>query len=242
MGNIISNAVRWTATFIGGGSLIAFVVFLFVGSLNIVDLNMSDKGTLAIDTGLSLLFFIQHSVMIRKSFRRQVTKIVPEAYYSSVYAIVSGLTLMVVILLWQKTNTSIADASGGLYWLLRLLFGFAAGGLYWGVSALGYFDPFGRRAITKHLRAINPKSTPFTVRGPYRWVRHPLYFFTLIMIWAHPYLTVDRLLFNVLWTLWLVVGSILEERGLVAEFGNEYREYQSKVPMLIPSKRAVFRN
>ena len=242
MARWISYGVIRAATFIGGGSLVAFGVFLFAGPLNIVALEVSAKGALIIDTGLSLLFFIQHSLMIRKSFRRMVVRIIPEAYYSAIYAIVSGLALIIVILFWQKTDTSFADANGILYWVLRLLFLAAVGGFHWGVSALGYFDPFGRRSIKKHLHSTKSKSMPFTVKGPYRWIRHPLYFFTLIMIWTYPHLTADRLLFNVLWTIWLIVGAILEERDLVREFGNEYREYQVKVPMLIPIKLAAFRN
>jgi protein-S-isoprenylcysteine O-methyltransferase Ste14 len=49
-----------------------------------------------------------------------------------------------------------------------------------------------------------------------------------------PNLTVDILLYNVLWTAWIIVGSVLEERDLVASFDREYRDYQIKVPMLIP--------
>jgi len=75
---------------------------------------------------------------------------------------------------------------------------------------------------------------PFTVRGPYRWVRHPLYLFCLLMIWAYPHMTMDRVLFNVLFTVWIVVGTVLEERDLVVAFGDSYREYQRKVPMLLP--------
>lgn len=46
-------------------------------------------------------------------------------------------------------------------------------------------------------------------------------------------------LFNVLWTAWIIVGTRLEERDLVADFGPTYREFQASVPMLIPSPRAV---
>ena len=60
------------------------------------------------------------------------------------------------------------------------------------------------------------------------------YFFCLIMIWFCPNLTLDRLLYNVLFTIWIYIGSLLEERDLVSLFGKEYREYQDKVPMLIP--------
>jgi len=210
------------------------MVFLFAGPFNIIILEVSDKGALIINAGLSLLFFIQHSAMIRKPFREKIGRFLPEAYFSALFAIASGIVLMIVILFWQKTMYSFADAAGVFYWVLRLLFLVAVGGFYWGSSALGFFDPFGRRAIKKHLNSEKSEPLPFTFKGPYRWVRHPFYLFTLIMIWSCPHLTADRLLFNVLWSIWLVVGSIFEERDLVRAFGNEYREYQLKVPMLIP--------
>jgi protein-S-isoprenylcysteine O-methyltransferase Ste14 len=47
-------------------------------------------------------------------------------------------------------------------------------------------------------------------------------------------MTADRVLFNVLWTSWMILGMYLEERDLVAEFGVAYREYQQAVPRLIP--------
>jgi len=75
---------------------------------------------------------------------------------------------------------------------------------------------------------------PFTVAGPYRWVRHPLYLFTILMIWSCPDLTRDRLLFNLLWTVWIVIGSYFEEIDLIVEFDDAYREYQKRVPMLVP--------
>jgi len=61
------------------------------------------------------------------------------------------------------------------------------------------------------------------------------------MIWSCPDMTTDRLLFNVLWTGWIVIGAFLEERDLVAEFGDTYLEYQRKVPMFIPGKTGLRR-
>ncbi len=77
------------------------------------------------------------------------------------------------------------------------------------------------------------------VRGLYRWVRHPLYLATLMMIWSYPDLTADRLLFNVLFTGWIIVGTVLEERDLVENFGDDYRNYQRRVPMLIPYRKPI---
>jgi protein-S-isoprenylcysteine O-methyltransferase Ste14 len=56
------------------------------------------------------------------------------------------------------------------------------------------------------------------------------------MIWANPHFSQNRLLFNALWTIWIIIGTRLEERDLAAEFGDGYRDYQKRVPMLIPWK------
>jgi protein-S-isoprenylcysteine O-methyltransferase Ste14 len=44
----------------------------------------------------------------------------------------------------------------------------------------------------------------------------------------------DGLLLSVLWSAWMVAGTILEERDLVADLGDAYRRYQRQVPMLVP--------
>jgi methanethiol S-methyltransferase len=56
----------------------------------------------------------------------------------------------------------------------------------------------------------------------------------LVLIWSVPEISLDRLVFNALWTAWIVIGTILEERDLVTEFGDRYRHYQKVVPMLLP--------
>jgi len=56
------------------------------------------------------------------------------------------------------------------------------------------------------------------------------------MIWSYPDLTADRLLFNVLWSAWIAVGTLLEERDLTVTLGQQYKDYQSRVPMLIPCR------
>ncbi len=63
-----------------------------------------------------------------------------------------------------------------------------------------------------------------------------MYLFVLIVIWSGTAITADKLLFNVLWTLWILIGAVLEERDLVADFGDLYRKYQREVPMIIPYK------
>jgi len=225
------------ARILGGMSLLAFIIFLFVGSFNLLNMHLDESEVLWLDAGLSFLFFIQHSGMIRKPFHRWLALFIPEEYAGAVYAIASGILLLLLILLWQTSTLTIITPSGIFRWSLRAVSCFSLLGFYWGVKALRFFDPFGLRPIFNRLRGRNPKPMPFIVVGPYRWVRHPLYLFMTLMIWSCPNLTADRLLFNLLWTAWIVIGSYLEERDLIVEFGDAYREYQKRVPMLVPLLR-----
>ena len=97
-------------------------------------------------------------------------------------------------------------------------------------------DPFGRIPIRDHLSGRPHRPQKFAVYGPYLWVRHPLYFFVLLLIWSCPNLTLDRFIFNFLWTVWIIIGTVLEEKDLLSDFGDDYRQYQGRVPMLIPWK------
>jgi len=219
---------------VGAVSLLVWMVFVFHGSLNLVNLGLGEIAGVGLNASLSLAFFIQHSVMIRRSFRRWLAKFIRAEYHGALFTIASGVVLLILVAFWQKSAYVLAAPQGIIRWMMRAVFILAILGFYWGFRALGSFDGFGLRPILNNLRGKDPPSMPFIVRGPYRWVRHPLYFFCLLLIWSCPDLSLDRLLFNVLWSTWILVGSVFEERDLVADFGESYRDYQRKVPMLIP--------
>ena len=227
-------AVIVITSVLGGASLVLFGLFLFGASFTHVDLWHGEAAILAWDALLCLLFFAQHSGMVRKAFRRRLAPWVAEHYHGVVYTLASAVVLIVLVLFWQNSATTLISLQGVARWLMQGAFFASLLGMVWGMLALRGFDAFGNRAVLAHIGGSPAASTPFAVRGPYRWVRHPLYFFTLVMIWSSPDITLDRLLFNVLFTGWIVVGTRLEERDLVAEFGEQYRVYQRRVPMLLP--------
>jgi protein-S-isoprenylcysteine O-methyltransferase Ste14 len=51
----------------------------------------------------------------------------------------------------------------------------------------------------------------------------------LMMVWPAPVMTGSRLLFAVVSTAYLIIAIPLEERTLVADFGDQYREYRKAV-------------
>ncbi|NPV57279.1 MAG: isoprenylcysteine carboxylmethyltransferase family protein [Anaerolineae bacterium] len=70
--------------------------------------------------------------------------------------------------------------------------------------------------------------------GMYRWVRHPLYFGSLLIIWLMPDMSWNLLALDIGLTVYLAVGAWFEERKLLVEFGEAYRQYRQRTPMLFP--------
>lgn len=64
-------------------------------------------------------------------------------------------------------------------------------------------------------------------------IRHPMYFALIIYLWYQTFRVAD-LVVNTLLTIYIIIGTLLEERKLVLEFGDSYIKYQHEVPMLIP--------
>lgn len=224
-------------------SMIALSAILGVGSIALLAAMESirlfrtgwpDSAVLIWDAALSFAFFLQHSGMIRRPFRTSLARTVPARYHGAVYSIASGVVLMLVVVLWQRSDIHLLVLRGLPRLGLRALSAAAVAIFFWGAYALRGFDPLGLDPIRAHLRGHPYQPAPFVVKGPYRWVRHPLYSCVIVLIWSSPDLTADRLLFNVLWTAWICAGAALEEQDLVTVFGEDYREYRRKVPMLVP--------
>ena len=74
----------------------------------------------------------------------------------------------------------------------------------------------------------------FVKTGFYRWVRHPLYLFGLLLLWLTPRMTLNMLVAYFALTVYIFVGVLFEERKLLREFGSAYAEYRSRTPMILP--------
>jgi len=234
--NFVEYLVLVFASTVGGFSLLLLGFFLFGYSFTVMELGFSRMGVLGWDALLCLLFFVQHSAMIRKSFRNRLNAVVPNEFQGVLYTVASAVVLICLVVFWQNSEHTLVSLQGIARWVAHGVFFASLMGMVWGMRALRSFDVFGNQQILARIHASQVRDMPLTIRGPYRWVRHPLYFFTLVLIWCCPDVTADRLLFNTLFSAWIVLGTILEERDLVAMFHETYHNYQRNVPMLIPWK------
>jgi methanethiol S-methyltransferase len=64
-------------------------------------------------------------------------------------------------------------------------------------------------------------------------IRHPMYLALIVYLWCQTFRWSD-VVANIVLTAYVIIGTWLEERKLVLEFGDAYIQYQKEVPMLIP--------
>jgi len=124
-----------------------------------------------------------------------------------------------------------------------LLLGVQAASLVGFVIALRSFDIgefLGFRAPREagdgpERTGARPRAAPvLNTHGAYALCRHPLYFFIGLFFSVWPVMDAGRLAFAVWVWLYAWVGSIFEERRLVAKFGAAYRAYQKTHWRLLP--------
>jgi methanethiol S-methyltransferase len=192
--------------------------------------------SLLINAGLLGIFAVQHSVMARPSFKKFWTRIVPKEIERSTYVLFASLALALILwqwrplpqLVWSVSNDAAVIAIVALSWS-----GWAL--LLASTFLISHFHLFGlSQGFTRLLGIKEGGDHAFVTPLFYRWIRHPIYAGFIIAFWAAPHMSVGRLFFAIATTGYIFIGIFFEERDLVGEFGDRYRQYRRQVGMLFP--------
>jgi protein-S-isoprenylcysteine O-methyltransferase Ste14 len=228
--------------------LVAFLYLVaFVGNLWVprtVDHGLPSPAGLAVLVNVLLVgaFGVQHSVMARPAFKAWWTRFVPPAIERSTYVVLSSAVLLLLYWQWRTIPAVVWDVRlpaarvvvWALFWLGWVI---ALGATF----MINHFDLFGLRQVYLAWRQKPYTELHFRTHLFYRLVRHPLMLGFLISFWAAPTMTAGHLLFSIAMTGYILTAVHIEERGLVAALGNDYREYRREVPMLVPLKHRARR-
>jgi len=182
-----------------------------------------------------LLWGIIHSVMaslwIKDFIRRRLGEHVFR-YYRLFYNIFAGVSLLpilgLMVMLGDHQLYSIPKPWVVFFLFVQFLSLLA---LMIGLKQTGALEFLG---LNVFIREDEPSSQNFSTRGLYKFVRHPLYSAGLVFLWFSPVMTRNSLLVSICLSIYLFVGALFEERKLIIEYGDIYREYRKMVPMMIP--------
>lgn len=179
-------------------------------------------------------YFALHSLLAANATKAWVGQRWPRAYpgYRAAFNLISLVALAPVLWLVYTTGGPwLWQWQGALAWLVN---GLALAALVGFLGASRAYD-MGEFLGLRQLRvpAAAKAQEAFRVSLFHRYVRHPWYGFGLVLLWAHD-MNGALLVSAVAITLYIVIGSHLEERKLIAQYGQPYRNYMDKVPGLIP--------
>jgi methanethiol S-methyltransferase len=188
---------------------------------------------------LMALFAVQHSVMARQQFKAWWTHYVPQAVERSTYVLFASLALLLLFWQWRPMPAIIWNVSDPDLAVTIVTLSVAGWVLvFMSTYLINHFELFGLQQVAQNLVDKQPPPARFKTPLLYKFVRHPIYLGFIIAFWAAPTMTAGHLLFAAVTTLYILLGIALEERDLIALFGDDYRQYKQRVSMLIPWRRS----
>lgn len=195
---------------------------------------ISTGPALLVNLGLVFLFGFFHSLMARDSFKAWWTRIVPAEAERPTYVLQSALFLMIAMWFWQPMPGVIWQFEGIAAYGFIALFGIGMTLLLTSTFLIDHFELFGLKQVWFANAGQPMPQTEFKQPWLYRVVRHPMQLGVLITVYATPHFTVGHLVFASAMATYILIGLYFEERALVREFGDDYRQYQKDTPMLFP--------
>lgn len=192
---------------------------------------ISDAGWNAV---LFIAFGTLHSLLARDFAKRRMAGWMGDRYLRTFYVFISGISLVLLLYLWRPIAGVWWRTEGIFYWLLTILYLGCVVGMIYTSFFIDYLDFLGIRSLLRTIKNRPPRSPAFSAKGPYAHCRHPMYLFLLMALWISPVMTYGRLEFAFMGSLYLVIGTFLEERNLRQELGEIYDLYRENVPMWIP--------
>jgi hypothetical protein len=185
-----------------------------------------------------------HSLLIDVTFIKTVNKHASclTRYYRLLYNGLSLVTFIPLMIVTRIAEGPVIVSWEGIYIFVRILLLAAAFLLFKGGSEkydLQYFLGV-KQLQTGDEHLLLSDTEEFTERGVFGVTRHPWYLGSLLFIWSmlaeYP---LPVFLAVCIMSVYLVIGTILEERKIVARYGDSYRSYRQRVSMFFPWKWLV---
>ena len=182
-----------------------------------------------------LAYFALHSALASLTAKHWVAARWPAlmpAYRLAFNTIAAVALLPIVWLLFSQPGRLVWSWTGAWAWLANGIALAAVGGFLHTLRDYDTEEFLGLRQWRSRTRTVADQEG-FHLSSVHRYVRHPWYFFSLLILWTRD-MSEAMLLSALVMTIYFVVGARLEERKLIAYHGERYRRYMARVAGLLP--------
>ena len=193
-------------------------------------------------TLLFAVFGYTHSLLASEKVKISFKKIFGDliAFYRLLYNLFGLLSLYLIYEFSPKPHIIIYDLPNP-YDLIVLIPQFVSlAGVLWVFRYICFKEFLGLDQIKRFFekRYTTELDEEFTLRieGPYRYSRHPIYFFSITFLIFRPVMDLFYLTFLICIVAYFYIGSYYEEKKLVRQFGEVYENYKKEVPRIFPVK------
>lgn len=178
-------------------------------------------------------YFALHSLLAGSGIKARIARRWPQFMpgYRMVYNAVAAVALLPVLWLVHGTESAwLWQWRGAWAWLADAV---TLTAILCFIASTRSYDLREFLGLRQLKEQRNDVPQTFTVSPLHRFVRHPWYSIALVLIWTRD-MNGPLLISGLAITFYFVVGSRLEERKLIASYGDSYRRYMAAVPGLIP--------
>ena len=179
-----------------------------------------------------------HSFLISIRFTNILTRLLKNyyAFYRIFYVLFSFVSLVLVINYSNQIDNEIIITYTPPLSIIRYVLMYGSLLIFFWAFFFNYdfLSFFGIRQIFHFgkVKNINP-SEELKKNGLLGITRHPMYLALIIYLVSQNFRVAD-IVANIVLIIYVIIGTKLEEKKLVLEFGDAYVKYQKEVPMLIP--------
>jgi methanethiol S-methyltransferase len=177
-----------------------------------------------------------HSFMISIQFTKLMTHLLKNyyAFYRLFYIVLSVILFIPLLKYSVHTDNQILITYPMPLNLVRQILVSGSLIMFWWAFFFNYdsLSFFGIRQILNFGKK-NISSNEIRKNGLLGVIRHPMYLALIVFLWCRIFSITD-LVVNTLLTIYVIIGTFLEEKKLILEFGDSYIKYKQEVPMLIP--------
>ncbi len=187
------------------------------------------------------IFGLSHTLLASLELKRILVRRLGKkiAFYRLFYNLFATVEFFAILYVIPKIDITLYDLSFPYDIIVFGIQVLAFAGLVWTGLSFDWKEFLGITQVLRYFEGTYEiedldEKPEFRISGPFKYMRHPVYFFSILFIGARPSMDVTYFVLFLSSTAYFIIGAYFEEKKLIKIFGETYIEYKKNVPFIFP--------